>query len=168
MRAPTSLFIGRFQPFHKGHLKALQYIAARSSCVLIVIGSAQASYEPKNPFTSAERKRMIRAELLEAGLAKKCRLCELDDINDDERWVAHVDAHIPRYDVCYSNNQLVLRLMRSAGKKTAGVPFFRKTEYNATRIRGRIKKGEKWGDRVPRAVRERMEKLKAEERIRRL
>lgn len=167
-KLPVSLFIGRFQPFHKGHLAALKYISARSSRVLLVIGSAQLRNEPKNPFSASERKTMITAELREAGLSKKCRVLELTDINNDARWVSHVDAHVPRYDVCFSNNALVLKLMRKAGKKVARVPFFRKESYNATKIRARIKKGEKWADRVPRVVLERMEKIKAEERIKRL
>mgnify|MGYP001262099234 CR=1 FL=1 len=48
---PVALFIGRFQPFHKGHLSALRWIAAKSSKVIVAIGSAQKSFEPDNPFT---------------------------------------------------------------------------------------------------------------------
>ncbi|MFA6489506.1 MAG: nicotinamide-nucleotide adenylyltransferase [Candidatus Micrarchaeia archaeon] len=165
---PVALFLGRFQPFHKGHLAALKWIAARSGKVLVVIGSAEKENEPKNPFSEKERERMIRAQLLAAGLSRKCTLASVTDINDNEKWVAHVDKSVPRYDIAYSNNSLVKRLMKSAGKKVSAVPFFRKGTFNATKIRGRMKKGTVWRDRVPKKVGEMLGKIKAEERMRKL
>ncbi|MEM3079801.1 MAG: adenylyltransferase/cytidyltransferase family protein, partial [Thermoproteota archaeon] len=49
------LFIGRFQPFHLGHLKAVEYIINRVDEVIIGIGSAQYSHTLENPFTAGER-----------------------------------------------------------------------------------------------------------------
>ena len=54
-KKPAALFIGRFQPFHKGHLSAVKWIAARSSKVIIAIGSAEKENEPKNTFSEKER-----------------------------------------------------------------------------------------------------------------
>jgi Nicotinamide mononucleotide adenylyltransferase len=39
------LFIGRFQPFHKGHLKTLISLAKKADLIKIVIGSKQFSFE---------------------------------------------------------------------------------------------------------------------------
>lgn len=165
---PVALFLGRFQPFHKGHLAALKWIAARSGRVIVAIGSAEKQNEPKNPFSEKEREKMIRAQLLAAGLSRKCALSSVTDINDNEKWVAHVDASVPRYDVAYSNNSLVKRLMRAAGKKVSAIPFFKKETFNATKIRGRMKTGKEWHDRVPKKVGEMLGKIKAEERMRKL
>jgi nicotinamide-nucleotide adenylyltransferase len=165
---PVALFIGRFQPFHRGHLSALRWIAARSSKVIVVVGSAQKSFEPENPFSASERLKMIKSQLKVAGLAKKCVLAEVTDINDNERWVAHVGANAPKYDVVYSNNALVRRLMGQAGRKVFAIPFFRRAIYDATKIRGRMRQGQAWQDRVPEKVRTILRKLKAEERVRRL
>ena len=165
---PVALFIGRFQPFHKGHLLALKWIAARNSKVIVAIGSAEKKNEPKNPFSEKERKRMIIAQLQAAGLSHKCALASVTDINDNEKWVAHVDKCVPAYGVVYSNNALVKRLMKEAGKKVRSVPFFRKETFNATKIRGRMKQGKAWHDRVPKKVDEMLGKMKAEERIRKL
>ncbi len=167
-KKPVALFIGRFQPFHLGHLAAVKWIASRSSKVIIAVGSSQKSFEPENPFTAPERKRMIRKQLAEAGLAKKCRLVSVTDVNDNERWVAHVDAAVPVYDVVYSNNALVKRLMKEKGKTVKAIPFFRRAIYDATKIRGRMKKGAPWSDRVPKRVLVLLRKMKAEERIRHL
>lgn len=165
---PVALFIGRFQPFHKGHLAALKWIAARSGKVIVAIGSAEKENEPKNPFSAGERKRMIATQLTAAGLGKKCAIVSVTDINDNGKWVAHVDASVPRYGICYSNNLLVKRLMKEAGKKVLAVPFFRKGTFNATKIRDRMKAGKEWHDRVPRKIGEMLGKIKAEERMKRL
>lgn len=165
---PVALFIGRFQPFHKGHLSAVKWIAARCPKVIVAIGSAEKQNEPKNPFSEKERAKMIRAQLLAAGISRRCVLASVTDINDNGKWVAHVDASVPEYDICYSNNSLVKRLMKEAGRKVAAIPFFRKEAFNATKIRGRMKEGKQWHDRVPRKVNDILGKIRAEERIRKL
>ena len=124
IHAPA-VFIGRFQPFHLGHLSALKWIAARSFMVVVAIGSAQKSFEPENPFTAKERAGMIRGQLRAAGLARKCAVVQVTDINDNGRWAAHVDASVPRYNVVYSNNALVKSLTEKIcwqGKLTCGKP----------------------------------------------
>ena len=50
-----ALYIGRFQPFHKGHLKILQKLAKKYDEIIIGIGSSQYSNTLENPFTSEER-----------------------------------------------------------------------------------------------------------------
>ena len=61
----AGLFIGRFQPFHLGHLDTIVRIVTECGYVKIAVGSAQYSNTPKNPFTYKERERMIRAALEE-------------------------------------------------------------------------------------------------------
>jgi nicotinamide-nucleotide adenylyltransferase len=149
---PVGLFIGRFQPFHKGHLSALKYVARRCRKIILAVGSSQCKGEPKNPYSFSERKRMLSLGLKADGLSGKCAILPLTDINDDARWVSHADANLPRYDICFSNNPLVLRLMKKAGKKTARIPFYRRGYYNATKIRQKMRKRQKWEDRVPPGV----------------
>ncbi|VVB98820.1 Nicotinamide-nucleotide adenylyltransferase [uncultured archaeon] len=168
MRKPTSLFIGRFQPFHKGHLSAVKWIAKKSGSVIIAIGSAQERNTERNPFSAKERMKMMRAQLSATGLLKKCTLVSVTDIKGNEKWAAHVDENVPRYDVVYSNNALVKRLMKKAGKTVRAVPFFSKATYNATKIRARMKKGAEWRGRVPQKVRKALVKLGAEEKLRRI
>lgn len=167
-KLPVALFIGRFQPFHKGHLSAVKWIAKRSGKVIVAIGSAQEKNTPTNPFTLRERMRMIRGQLATSGLLEKCALAPVTDVNSNGKWAAHVDAHVPEYGIVYSNNALVRRLMRKAGKAVCAVPFFKKEKFNATKIRARMKKGAGWKDRVPEKVNAVLRKIGAEARIRRL
>jgi nicotinamide-nucleotide adenylyltransferase len=167
-KRPVALFIGRFQPFHMGHLSAVKWIAARSRKVIVAIGSAQYANQPQNPFSAKERARMIEGQLEAAGLGGKSAVVPVSDVNSDAKWAAHVDAHVPGYEVVYSNNALVKRLMKKAGKVVKAVPFFKKEKYNATKIRARMKRKIMWEDRVPEKVKTVLKKINAEERIRRL
>lgn len=54
-----AVVIGRFQPFHVGHLALVEKALEVADKVVIVVGSSYASRNVKNPFTFAERKRMI-------------------------------------------------------------------------------------------------------------
>ncbi len=62
------LYVGRFQPFHKGHLEAIKEVLDEIEELVIVIGSAQYSHNIHNPFTAGERLVMIRHALQEAGI----------------------------------------------------------------------------------------------------
>ena len=154
----AALFIGRFQPLHKGHLFALRWIAARSARVLVVVGSAQEKKTERNPFSARERLSMMRAVLVKERLSKKCKVFLLSDIPNDYEWVSYLDAHVPRYDVCYSNNALVLKLMRRSGKEVERVPLLERKKYRATAIRERMREKKEWKSRVPKEVREKIAK----------
>lgn len=55
----VGIVIGRFQPFHKGHLKILERVFKDNDVVVIVIGSAQAAPTIKNPWSDHDRVAMI-------------------------------------------------------------------------------------------------------------
>lgn len=54
-----AVYIGRFQPFHKGHLQMLQYGLSIAERVLVLVGSSNAAPSPKNPWSYDDRRRMI-------------------------------------------------------------------------------------------------------------
>jgi len=66
-----ALFVGRFQPFHNGHLHAVKSILGDADELVVVVGSAQMSHEPDNPFTAGERLEMIKYALDSAGIDRR-------------------------------------------------------------------------------------------------
>lgn len=58
-----AVFIGRFQPFHKGHLSSLKFAESIADNVIILIGSSFSPRTIKNPFTFEERKGQIISAL---------------------------------------------------------------------------------------------------------
>lgn len=57
------VYIGRFQPFHNGHLATIMQAFELADEVVIVLGSAGEAPNVKNPFTESEREWMIRNSL---------------------------------------------------------------------------------------------------------
>lgn len=91
-----AVLIGRFQPFHNGHAALLAKALETAEKVLVLLGSAHAARNAKNPFTWEERAAMIGATLDEATQARVDFL-PIRDYYDDRRWcdavAAAVEAH---------------------------------------------------------------------------
>ncbi len=54
------VFIGRFQPFHKGHQRVVDHALSKSKKLIILLGSANVARNARNPWTYEERYEMIR------------------------------------------------------------------------------------------------------------
>jgi cytidyltransferase-like protein len=54
-----AVLIGRFQPFHKGHLSVVRNALAHAEKVLILVGSANRARDTYNPFIYRERQKLI-------------------------------------------------------------------------------------------------------------
>src|SRR5207302_562889 len=63
-----AFFIGRFQPFHRGHLAMVRRILESNEEIIVGIGSAQYSHTGENPFTAGERYEMIKRALDAEGI----------------------------------------------------------------------------------------------------
>jgi len=147
------LFIGRFQPFHRGHLYAVKRILEEVDELIIVVGSAQMSHELDNPFTAGERIEMIRRALDAEGIDRgRYMLIPIPDAPAHTVWVSMVESQTPRFDVVYTNQPLTRRLMLEAGYEVRGIELYERERYEATEIRRRILVGEDWRDLVPEEV----------------
>lgn len=86
----VKVFIGRFQPFHLGHLKALRAAIQTSHHVVVVIGSSNAPPSLKNPWSVKERERMIYYALRPSE-REKISFASQDDLpGTDQKWVMSV------------------------------------------------------------------------------
>lgn len=148
MPALPALFIGRFQPFHRGHLDALEQIFAREKKVIIGIGSAQYSGTEENPFTARERKKMIAAVLKKR---YTYAIIPVPDIHDDERWVAHVEKLLPLFGAVYTGSPIVKKLFKKDGKHQVRALKMRK-KISGTLVRKKMREGGKWDTLVPTEV----------------
>ncbi|RLE99121.1 MAG: nicotinamide-nucleotide adenylyltransferase [Thermoprotei archaeon] len=167
--AARALFIGRFQPFHYGHLSALKWILEREREVVIAVGSAQYSHSFKNPFTLGERLEMIAAALKEEGLWSRVIPVGVPDTDGRHSlWVQLVISYSPRFTRVYSNEPLTRMLFEEAGYEVKGIPFFKRELYEGTRIRRLIAQGGDWEGLVPPAVARLIKEVGGVERLRRL
>ncbi|KAF2989225.1 bifunctional nicotinamide-nucleotide adenylyltransferase/Nudix hydroxylase [Methylocystis sp. MJC1] len=93
MRYDLAVFIGRFEPFHLGHLAILQRALALSARVVVLVGSAEAPRTAKNPWSFAEREVMIQAAL--GGDAPRVTALPLrDHLYNENAWLAEAQAQV--------------------------------------------------------------------------
>lgn len=92
MNAPEkrqlAVYIGRFQPFHNGHLSTLLQALQLAEHVLVIVGSSRGGGD-RNPFTAHERVGMIR-ESLSYELNARTSVQPLADHPDDREWAIGV------------------------------------------------------------------------------
>ena len=148
------VYVGRFQPFHLGHLGAIKAVLKDVDELVIVIGSAQYSHNINNPFTAGERLVMIRCALQEAKLSpSKLWIVPVPDVHLHMLWVSAVEGYTPKFNVCYSNEPLTQRLFMEAGYQVRGIPFFDRKQYMSTLIREKMLQGDDtWKALVPKSV----------------
>ncbi len=159
--------VGRFQPVHKGHVKAMLDILADFEELVIVLGSAQLSHELDNPFTVGERMVMIRLPLEEAGVGpERYWIVPVPDAPMHTVWVPMVLAYCPRFSVVYSNEPLTRRLFKEAGIEVRPIPFYEREIYSATEVRRRMLAGEDWAELVPSSVADYIRAIGGVERLR--
>jgi len=146
------LLIGRFQPFHNGHVYVIKEIQKEVDEVVICIGSAQKSHSLENPFTSGERVMMIKKSLYENGITKNYYIIPIPDVENNSLWVSNVKSLGPPFSKVYSGNPLVKRLFEERGIKVATPPMYNRKEYSGTEIRKRMLEGKPWEGLVPKGV----------------
>ena len=81
--------IGRFQPFHTGHLALLREALRVARRCVVVVGSAWQARTPRNPWTWQERAEMVRQSLPETE-RERIDVLPMRDYYDQPRWVAAV------------------------------------------------------------------------------
>lgn len=87
-----AVFVGRFQPFHLGHLRVVEQALASAARVLVIVGSADAARRPDTaPFTAGERAAMIH-DCLPIADRERVVVRSLADVGNLARWTAAVEA----------------------------------------------------------------------------
>jgi len=161
-----ALILGRFQPFHLGHLNVINEVIKEGLLPIIGIGSSQEGNTVNNPFTSKERIEMIRAIM--DGLDTGYEICDIPDINDNEKYVSHLETFVPEFDYIYSGNTLVQRLFKEAGHNVVSPEFVNRVVWEGSSIRQAMTEGDDWERAVPPQIVDKIHSLNGTERLKRL
>jgi nicotinamide-nucleotide adenylyltransferase len=147
-----ALFIGRFQPFHNGHLSALKQIEKDKDIKKIIIGIGSSQYEnlPDNPFSFAQRKKMIKTAIKNI-ITVPCRIVAVPDIHDEKNWVEHTKKCVGKFDAIYTGNDWVKRLFKEKGYDVKKIK--KQIKISGTELRKMIKDNDdKWKKYVPKNI----------------
>jgi nicotinamide-nucleotide adenylyltransferase len=161
------LFVGRFQPFHRGHLALVRQALERTPRrrLLVAIGSAEQSYTWENPFTGGERFEMVARALEEARL-ERVDIVPVADISRHALWVRYLEGLLPPFDRIYSHNPLTVHLFERAGYAVASPPLVDRAHLEGAQIRRRLALGRPVRALVPPAVDRFLREVKASARLR--
>jgi bifunctional NMN adenylyltransferase/nudix hydrolase len=101
-----AVFIGRFQPPHKRHIEAMQQGLNIAEKLIIVLGSAKAARNIKNPFSTEEREQMIRSCFSDSQNKNIIFKTVRDYYYNDNNWVTDVQQKVG--SVTGDNKKIVL------------------------------------------------------------
>ena len=144
-----ALFIGRFQPFHNGHLHVAKSLSRKFDEIIIGIGSSQEKNTRNNPFSYNERKAMI-SKALKANKIKNFTIYPVPDLYDDYKWTGYILKSLPKFDVAHSGNDWTIRCFRKHKIKAVKIRLVK--GLSSTKIRELIKNNKKWENLVPKEI----------------
>lgn len=160
------LVMGRFQPFHLGHLALARQVLSECDGLIVAVTSAQFNYMEKDPFTAGERIEMIHDSLVESDAdMSRCFVTAIENQFNIATWGGYLKAALPEFGRAYSGNPYVAMLLSDLGIDVAAPDFVDRPRYNATEIRRLIRSGGRWEDLVPGAVRRRLVDMDAGRRL---
>ncbi|WP_458721458.1 nicotinamide-nucleotide adenylyltransferase [Candidatus Nitrosocosmicus sp. R] len=109
----AAVMIGRYQPFHLGHLELVRQVLDENDEIIILIGSSQANFTLKNPFTAGERIWMIRDSLIESKInLSRVFLINVTDDENNVKWFSNIKSVSPPFNVLYTGNDFVRTLLK--------------------------------------------------------
>ena len=163
----NGLLIGRYQPFHLGHLDAVLFGLSRAENLSIGIGSSNKSNERKNPFSAEERTEMIISSI-ESSMIDRIKIFDIPDVDNHEKWTLEIHQIVPKYDVVYSNDEFTKTLFEKRKIDVIPVVLKDREKFSGTNVRELIADDKNLQDLVPRGSRNVLEKINAKERLKNL
>ena len=160
----NGLLIGRFQPFHLGHLEAFRFALSKVDKLWIGIGSSNKPSEKNNPFTADERKEMILSSI-DNSISNKIQIFYIPDLENHEKWIENIDLIVPDYDVIFTNDELTKSLYSNKGKNVVSIPFKQRQILSGTNIRNMIESDQDWEMLVPEGTKTVLKKIGANSRL---
>mgnify|MGYP001787470809 CR=1 FL=1 len=148
----NGLLIGRFQPFHLGHLEALRFALSKVDKLWVGLGSSNKPIEKNNPFLAEEREQMILSSI-DNSMKERISIYFIPDLDNHVKWIEKIDTIVPKFDIIFSNDELTKHLYSKRNVQVVTIPFLNRDSLSGTNIRDLIISDQKWDDLVPQGTR---------------
>ena len=163
----NGLLIGRFQPFHLGHLDALQFALSKVDKLWVGLGSSNLPPQKDNPFSAEQRQEMILSSIDEV-MKEKISIYFIPDLDNHMKWIEKIDTIVPKFDIIFSNDELTNHLYSKRNIQVMTIPFLKRDKLSGTRIRDLIISDQNWNDLVPEGTKHFLEKINAKNLLKNL
>ncbi|MCS5528206.1 MAG: nicotinamide-nucleotide adenylyltransferase [Nitrosopumilus sp.] len=163
----NGLLIGRFQPFHLGHLEALQFALSKVDKLWVGLGSSNKPMEKNNPFSAEERKKMILSSI-DDSMKNKISIYFIPDLDNHVKWIEKIDTIVPKFDIVFSNDPLTDHLYSKRTIDVISIPFLNRDMLSGTNIRNLIISDQKWENFVPEGTKNFLINSSVKERLKNL
>ena len=163
----NGLLIGRFQPFHLGHLEALRFALSKVDKLWVGLGSSNIPVEKNNPFTAQQRKEMILSSIDDL-MKDKISIYFIPDVDNHIKWIETIDTIVPIFDIIFSNDDLTKHLYSKRNIDVLAIPFLNRESLSGTNIRDLIANDQRWEDFVPDGTRNFLKSAGAKELLKNL
>ena len=163
----NGLLIGRFQPFHLGHLDALQFALSKVDKLWVGLGSSNLPPQKDNPFSAEQRQEMILSSIDDA-MKEKISIYFIPDLDNHMKWIEKIDTIVPKFDIIFSNDELTNHLYSKRDIQIMTIPFLKRDKLSGTRIRDLIISDQNWNDLVPEGTKHFLEKINAKNLLKNL
>jgi len=160
----NGLLIGRFQPFHLGHLAALEFALSKVDKLWLGLGSSNKPMEKNNPFSVEERQQMILSSI-EDSIKNKISIYPIPDLDNHVKWIENIDTIVPDYEIVFSNDPMTEHLYSKRNVDVITIPFLKRDQLSGTRLRELIKSDQKWDDLVPEGTKILLQNFDAKNRL---
>ena len=161
------LLIGRFQPFHLGHLDAIKFALSNVEKLWIGLGSSNKPNQKNNPFSADERNEMILSSI-DKPISDRIQIFYIPDLKNHENWIENIDTIVPKFEIVFTNDELTKHLYSKRGTKVISVPFTEREILSGTNIRDKIISEQKWEHLVPEGTKKILQKINANDRLKSL
>ena len=163
----NGLLIGRFQPFHLGHLDALQFALSKVDKLWVGLGSSNLPPQKDNPFSAEQRQEMILSSIDDV-MKEKISIYFIPDLDNHMKWIEKIDTIVPKFDIIFSNDELTNHLYSKRNIQVMAIPFLKRDKLSGTRIRDLIISDQNWNDLVPEGTKNFLEKINAKNHLKNL
>ncbi|KAF6243055.1 cytidyltransferase [Nitrosopumilus sp. b1] len=160
----NGLLIGRFQPFHLGHLEAINFALSKVDKLWLGIGSSNKPIGKENPFLADERRKMIQQSIDEKNFSK-IQIFDIPDFDNHQKWMENIEKTVPHFDIVFSNDEMTRKMYHRHGILTSEIPFIKREKFSGTKIREKIRTNQNWKELVPSGTQKILDEIKVKDRL---
>ena len=163
--AQRGLLAGRFQPFHNGHMAAIDDALAVVPELIVAVAAIEVNLTTKNPFTCRERLEMIWRSL-GGSYRTRCMLMPLPDNINNALWLRYAQQYLPHFSLAFTNNPIQAIIMKTYNVPARPIAYMARQQLQGSVIRSLLSAGDaRWRGLVPNGSLSMLDEIGAEERL---